>query len=137
MAITASAVQFKANLLGSLAQKRAKAVIILNGIVFTLYAKIVEKTPVRTGRARLSWMVSVYAAKLDVPPEVGTKWKEGDPPIYPEPDAGVFVAELEVAPLEVKRVIFSNVSYIVWLENGTPRMTGRHMVSSAIQEMAS
>ena len=125
MATTRSAVVFRANLTGTYAEIQRKAVVILNGVTFKLYADIVEGTRVDTGRARAGWQISVYAAGADVP-------GEGK---HQAPTASTFVAELNSAPLEAKRVIYNNVSYIVWLEEGTATFAGDHMVRLAIQRL--
>lgn len=125
MPTTRNAVVFRANLAGSYADVQRKAVVILNGVTFKLYADIVERTRVDTGRARAGWQISVYAAGQEAPP-AGKHVK---------PTSATFVAELSSAPLEAKRVIYNNVAYIVWLEFGTSSFAGDHMVRLAIQRL--
>ena len=129
MAETRNAVVFKANLRGSFKEMQRKARILLDGLVFTLYADIVEHTRVDTGRARAGWMISVFVAGKDSPSELGTM------STHPKPSADQFIGKLAVAPLQAKRVIYNNVEYIIWLEIGTPRFAGDHMVSMAIQRL--
>lgn len=129
MAETRDAVVFKANLRGSFKEVQRKARILLDGLAFTLYADIVEDTPVDTGRARAGWMISVFVAGKDSPPDLGPK------ATHPKPTPDQFIGKLSVAPLQAKRVIYNNVEYIIWLEIGTPRSAGKHMVQMAIQRL--
>lgn len=125
MSRTKSAHVFKTNLRGTWAEVQDKAVAIVNGVTFRLYEFIVDGTRVDTGRMRAGWSIAVESAG-GYTPAVGT---------HPRPSSDGFVAELEGAPLEAKRIIFNNVEYVVWWEFGTDRFEGDHMVRIAIQRL--
>lgn len=135
MATTKSAVVFRTRLKGDWKEIQRKAVVILNGVTFQLYADITNRWTdgsgyynVDTGRSRAAWMIAVHAATSETLPP-------GD--YNQPPDSGRFVALLEAAPLQAKRVIFNNVSYVVWIELGTETRPGDHTVKLAIQRLIS
>ena len=126
---TTDAKVFRANLIGRGEEIRRKANLIVNGLTFKLYGYLLEETRVDTGRMRAGWAIAVYAAG-DYAPPAGKKR-------YRKPSADRFVARLEGAPLEAKRVIFNNVEYVLWWEVGTSRHAGDHMVKVSIQRLLS
>lgn len=134
MATSRSAAVFRTRLKGRWSEIQRKAKVVLNGVTFTLYADITEKWTdgtgnfsLDTGRSRMAWMIGVHARSSEVPPP-------GD---YGNsvPDPGQFVATLEAAPLEAKRVIFNSVDYVVWIELGNDKLEGDHVVKLAIQRL--
>jgi hypothetical protein len=138
MAPAVKAHVFKVRLEGHGAVWRHKARAIVDGVTFALYAEIVgsEEHPVDTGRARAGWAISVYVAGDHLPPEIEVpKVRQRGAAEYPAPMAEIFVAEVTAAPLEAKRVIYNNVHYVIWLEEGTDTREGRHFVKLAIQRL--
>jgi len=131
MPTTKNAAVFRMWLKGDFEEVKQKATMILNGVAFTLYADITEHTRVDTGRARAAWMISVYVAGDESPPPGLGKGN------YPQPNQELFLGKLAVAPLSAKRIIYNNVSYIVWLELGTSHFAGDHMVQASIQRLIS
>lgn len=125
MAVHRSAVSFAFALEGRIVEVEKKMVLIFNGITFQLYSDIVHHTPVDTGRARAGWMVAVGSPGNETP-------VEGN---FAAPNPGLVLAKLAGAPLSATRFIYNNVEYIVFLEYGTPRMAGRHMVSLSIAKL--
>lgn len=111
------------------ARWRQVAVTLLNGLTFRAYAAVVSSPdhPVRTGRARAGWAIGVEAPGDFLPAKGQAS--------YDIPTSDRFVSIIAGAALEAKRIIYNNVEYVVFLEDGTPRMAGRHFVQMAIQKL--
>lgn len=84
---------------------------------------VTTATPVQTGRARGSWLLSVDEAPERTLPKVPGKYRVYDDPIQPKVN------------FDLKRnqaiVISNNVEYIEELEEGGPNRTAFAMVASA------
>lgn len=89
-----------------------------------LFAKIVRKTPVDTGRARGSWNISVNEADRTVLPPA----PPGD--VYPPPSIGALDVRLNESI-----VISNNLPYIVELEKGHSKQAPNGMVALSIEEV--
>lgn len=90
-----------------------------------LWDKVTKKTPVDTGRAHNSWNFNWGRPDPDVPPE-----GEQDLKSLPNPGTPILGGELHVS---------SNLSYIVYLEEGRPGpgspQAPRGMAKISIQEL--
>ena len=87
-------------------RKQAEIKEVRRGFVFALYASIVRKTPVDTGRARANWNVSHGSEDTSVTDktmEHGLKYKQKDIPV-PDGDGKAFIS--------------NNLPYIATLEYG-------------------
>ncbi len=124
---TRSAARFRANIQGSYADLERKVTMLRNGIVFKLYAWVIEGTRVDSGRMQSGWQIAVHVAGNYVP----AKGQEHYSPSPPQE----FIADLEGATLGAKVLIFNNVEYVVFWEFGTDRHGGDHMVKLAIQRL--
>lgn len=93
-------------------------------VIIETYAKIVEKTPVDTGRARASWGVDSEWGQYVA--------AEGDPKGIEQ------ISKINVDACKNKRVwwIFNNLKYIRALEFGHSDQAPNGMVRLSIAEMA-
>jgi len=82
---------------------QVQIVIFQKAIAIEAFSRIVQKTPVDTGRARGGWQMTIGA-----PAEEET-FNLGEPP----------VPELNLGPFEIV-YIANNVPYIIFLEEGRP-----------------
>lgn len=106
-------------------------------VAFDLYAQIIQKTPVDTGRARASWNISVNNPDPSVAPEMdksknsdGKKLKRGDSLTGIE--AGKNISLLE-SNLEDPIYITNNLDYIEYLEGGSSEQAPAGMVMLSVQ----
>lgn len=101
---------------------------VLRGVVF--------KTPVRTGRLRKNWRVSFTGT---LAPGV-TRARSGERGSKSAINALVFArAEAVFARRTVRpfsnAILYNNVFYAVFVEEGTETQTGRHMVQRTLSEL--
>lgn len=106
---------------------------LLKRVVFDIFGRIVEKTPVDTGRARASWNISIGKPDPSVAPE-------GQQPalnrLSAEAKAGAALATLtERGVLDVPIFISNNLPYILELENGHSKQAPEGMVALSIEEV--
>lgn len=127
MPTTTNPAVFAVNLKGYGKQLRLDAVKVFNDVTFRLYAFIVDDWRVDTGRSRAGWAISIHVAGNHAP----------GPGTYGKPAASAFIGALEFAPLEATRVMYNNVHYSVWLEIGTSRGSGDHVVAMSILRITS
>ena len=105
-----------------------EALLIVKKVVIDAYARIVDRTPVDTGRARASWQFGINT-------EPQGKVPEGD---YRSQIAGIVaenVSEIEAAPTAVW-FIANNLDYIEALEAGWSKQAPAGMVSLTLREIA-
>lgn len=101
----------------------------ISDISETLYRKIVRYTPNATGRAQGNWNISVKTLDTSI-----------DVDIQGSPDE--MLARARVRFSKVKGAITSkdivyianSLYYVLYLENGTNRMTARGMLARSIEE---
>ena len=96
-------------------------------IVVAAYENIVERTPVKTGRAKASWQFSTSAPSDYVPPPGNYKGEINA--IVQKTVAEIFRANPEMW------YISSNLEYIEALEAGWSDLAPQGMVALALQEM--
>jgi hypothetical protein len=107
---------------------------ITKRVAFELFGRIVEKTPVDTGRARASWNISIGEPDRSVAPE-------GQQPamnrVSAEAKARTALATLtERGVLGDTVYITNNLPYIVALEDGhSPQSAPKVMVALSIEEV--
>lgn len=102
------------------AEKEAAKIVRL--IALDLYSRITLRTPVDTGRARAGWALSVNAPSNWVPPEgLG----------------GVQPVQSDISGFNLDQVIYivNNVSYVVYLENGSSDQAPAGMVRISLAEI--
>ncbi len=147
MSRAAKAEVFRARLAGRPADVRQKATKLLNATTLRLYELIVSAAEHRvdTGRMRAGWAIATekptdYAPRKMSREEsrererarrAGQKMR----PMFDVPDASGYAESLTAAPLEMKRVVFNNVEYAVFVELGTERREGQHVVRLAAQRL--
>jgi hypothetical protein len=99
------------------------ATTVQTRVAVDLFKRIVDKTPVDTGRARASWNMSVNEADRSVPPEGQASYPKPHPPI------------LQMQPGD-SIVISNNLPYITALEDGHSKQAPPHaMVALSIEEV--
>lgn len=96
---------------------------LVKRVAVDLFNRIIDKTPVDTGRARASWNISVNEADRTVPPEGQVS--------YPKPQAPL---GMQVQPGD-SIVISNNLPYIVKLEEGHSKQAPHGMVALSIAEV--
>lgn len=103
---------------------------VVKKISFQLFRRIIEKTPVDTGRARASWNISIGRADPSVAPE-------GE---YRSNPGGLAAKAMQVmagygADGRLPVVIISNnLPYIVELDKGSSKQAPVGMVALSVQE---
>ena len=106
-------------------------------LAFKLYAMIVQRTPVDTGRARAAWNIAVNAADTSVPPErEKTKGADGKTlnsggDLTGE-EAGKNGALLDSDLLD-PIFITNSLDYIQYLEGGSSKQAPAGMVMLSVQ----
>lgn len=115
----------------------AQAVNLQKAIAIEALKKIVERTPVDTGRARGNWQVTI-----DAP----TEQMIGPSPKADHAEARAAFSGSDPVAAGQKVIhgvrgyhtihITNNVPYIIYLEEGTPRMKPFGMVKRTIQDLA-
>lgn len=93
-----------------------------------LYRAIVEKTPVDTGRAKASWGLTTYHANDSKNDPDGYSINE----IATIIDANVKGFDFSVHDDQV--IIYNNLEYIEYLENGTSQQAPQGMVAISLSE---
>lgn len=106
---------------------------LLKRVAFDTFGRIVMKTPVDTGRARVSWNITIGTPDPSVAPE-------GQHPamnrVSAEAKAGAALATLtERGVLDVPILISNNLPYILELENGHSTQAPEGMVALSIEEV--
>ena len=91
-------------------------------IAFDLFSKLTVRTPVDTGRARASWVLSVNRLPPDEP--------------APEQQGRYVIQEPDLTEVTLKTIIFitNTTDYIEFLDQGTSDQAPRGIVDLAIAE---
>jgi len=112
-------------------------VTLMKKIGFDLLARIVSRTPVDTGRARASWVITIGdPSETTAPAGEHKQYQTGE---APSPPAGVVAVEQASAALASVQAyddiwIANNLPYIERLEHGHSGQAPSGMVALAIQE---
>lgn len=96
-------------------------------LTLELLNRTVMRMPIITGRARGNWQVTVnWKPEADLPVED----KDGGPTV----EAGAAA----VTKVKIGDVVYltNNVHYVLYLEEGTPRMPPRKMLAESIREVS-
>lgn len=103
-------------------------------VSFEAFSRIVQKTPVDTGRARGNWQLTIGAPAEDV--------LENFPDAFnvlgsAEDEAGIERALSQLSDLKPFQVVFisNNVAYIIFLEEGTSKQAPQGMVAETFEEL--
>lgn len=94
---------------------------VIRKVLFDLLQEIIRKTPVDTGRARASWVLSVDFDDFQLPP--------GD---YNSSFEKVIPETMSWLPKSSQYVIYNNLEYIVALENGHSKQAPQGFVAQAL-----
>lgn len=103
-----------------------KVVLLQKKIAFEALKRIAEKTPVRTGRARGNWQVTIGQPAASVLNTFDIMGKETI--------AKGLAALANLPPFSVV-YITNNVNYISFLEEGTPKTLPVGMVAVTVEEL--
>lgn len=109
---------------GSVQKQLNKAIVDVG--VFG-WSSVTAKTPVRTGRARSSWNLSVDVIENQTLPKV-----KGDNLVYAGREKPLLTFDIEK---DKKLFIANNVEYINYLEEGSDTVMAFGMVSTTIPAM--
>lgn len=123
MTVAQARFEFKRRLLGAFRQ-----------VAFELHEKIVERTPIDTGRAKASWRLNPMTADASVEPDL---YGDGENPFFASQALVVAKTQQQKIHFGVKRIIISNnLHYIEKLENGGSRQAPVGMVAVTVHKGA-
>lgn len=115
--------EFKRRLLGA-----------FRGVAFELQEKIVERTPIDTGRAKASWRLNPNVADASVEPDL---YGDKENPFFASQALVVAKGQQQKIPFGTKRIVISNnLHYIEKLENGGSRQAPVGMVAVTVHRGA-
>lgn len=121
---------------------------VLRDVAFEIHEKIVDRTPIDTGRAKSSWRLNPDVADGSVEPELAIREKtsiseririmqDGEQPFYPGQAAAVARAQQQKIPQGAEKIVISNnLEYIEKLENGTSQQAPGGMVAVTVTQDA-
>lgn len=113
-------------------------------VAFEIHGKIVDRTPIDTGRAKASWRLNPGVADPSVEPVLADKVNvitgavieragQGESPLFSSQAAAVARAQQQKIPVGTDRIVISNnLDYIEKLENGTSQQAPGGMVAVTI-----
>ena len=106
-------------------------VLFHKSIVLDALARLVQKTPVDTGRARGNWQVTINELPTGELKVTGTPPEEGSPASSRE------LVPAELIDLQPESVVYvtNNVHYISYLNDGTSRQAPKHFIEETIDEL--
>lgn len=107
-----------------------EAVRFQKKLVFEALSRLVQKTPVDTGRARGNWQVTIN----ELPNSEVTVWTRQDPQSPATPAEMIPAALGGLPPFQIV-YITNNVEYIVYLEGGSSSQASEGMVEVTIAEL--
>jgi Bacteriophage HK97-gp10, putative tail-component len=115
--------QFKADIAAFAKLVDVNQATVVKKIAFDLWTKITLKTPVKTGRARAGWGLSINSPIVATPP-VGSYSAPGTP---------------DFSKVDGKQIVYilNNVEYVPNLEDGSSKQAPAGMVRLSIMEIES
>jgi hypothetical protein len=103
-------------------------------VAFEIQEKIVERTPIDTGRAKASWRLNPNAADGSVEPDLTG---DGEELLFAGQSLAVARAQQQKIPFGTRRIVISNnLHYIEKLENGGSRQAPVGMVAITVHKGA-
>jgi hypothetical protein len=118
-----------------------KTVVLHKKIVLEALRRLVEKTPVDTGRARGNWQVTIAnpaegQVSGDWPKTKGER-KTTRPPLRPEDNATISKGLAALTGLPKFQVVWisNNVDYIEFLEEGSSKQAPAGMLAVTVEEL--
>lgn len=117
-------------------------------VAFNIHAKIVQRTPIDTGRAKASWRLNEDVADATVEPQLINDVNPstgsiialagpGEHPFYSDQAAAVARAQQQKISSNAERIVISNnLHYIEKLENGASRQAPAGMVAVTVTQDA-
>ena len=96
-----------------------------------LFGELIQTTPIDTGRARAGWSMDIrQGANVPEDRKKPKGWKKGDTPLYQRP----------ATPMPPKGapfiMIYNNVEYIVYLNEGRSTQAPTRFVERAVDKIA-
>ncbi len=100
---------------------------VIAKVLLDMYADIIKRTPVLTGRARASWNIGINRSDLSVASKAITK--NGN---VPQPN--ILEAASKLSDVTTKDTVFisNNLPYILELENGSSKQNRAGMVKPVV-----
>lgn len=103
-------------------------------VAFEIQEKIVERTPIDTGRAKASWRLNPNVADGSVEPDLTG---DGEELLFAGQSLSVARAQQQKIPFGTRRIVISNnLHYIEKLENGGSRQAPVGMVAITVHKGA-
>lgn len=103
---------------------------VVKKVAFQLFRRIIEKTPVDTGRARASWNIAIGAPDASVQPEGQYRSNPGGLAAKANTVLAGYGADDRLPPVWIS----NNLPYIGELENGHSQQAPSGMVALSIAE---
>lgn len=124
-----SPMQFRADLAAFAKKLEVDVTLVRKKVTFDVFERIVSRTPVSTGRARMSWNVTDELPDLQPEPEVAS-----------DPESAKAFALGKLARLQFTQPYSTNyiangLPYIMRLEHGHSKQAPAGMVRLAISEV--
>jgi hypothetical protein len=123
-----SAAGFSAALMELCTEVDGSVVAVIKKACFDLYAAIVKRTPVDTGRAKASWGIGVEHSDAVLPP--GEYGDNGIVQMVGDATDGIFSFNVN----DDQIVIYNNLDYISDLEDGASDQATTGMVAISLAE---
>lgn len=96
-----------------------------------LFGELIQVTPVDTGRARAGWSMDIrHGGNAPEDRKKPKGWKNGDTPLYQRPSTPM---PPKGAPFIM---IYNNVEYIVYLNEGRSTQAPTHFVEQAVDKIS-
>jgi hypothetical protein len=116
---------FSAQIAAFCAKAQGNADLVVRKVAFEMFSRVIQKTPVDTGRAKSSWVVSINAVPTDVP-------------IAFDKSGASSIERVTATTLEMKAgdtiTMCSNLTYSRRLEYGWSGQAPNGMVRITVQE---
>ena len=105
--------------------------IVQRKAALDLFGELIQTTPIDTGRARAGWSMDIrHGGNVPEDRKKPKGWKKGDTPLYQRP----------ATPMPPKGapfiMIYNNVEYIVYLNEGKSTQAPTHFVEQAVDKIA-
>ncbi len=128
--MTTNEQEFKAKLTDFAKRVKIAPQKVVKKVAFQLFRRIIEKTPVDTGRARASWTIAIGSPSADVQPEGEYRSDANSLAVKANAVLAGYGADGHLPVVWIA----NNLPYIGELENGSSQQAPAGMVALSIAE---